>query len=83
MQNEMSVASEVQSKLLPPHMPPLETLDYAGSCEPAWGVGGDYCDFLDLGRGRVGFVLADVSGKGVSAALLLANLQASLLFSVN
>ena len=48
MQNEMSVASEVQRKLLPQHMPPLETLDYAGSCEPAWSVGGDYCDFLDL-----------------------------------
>jgi len=78
VQNEMSVASEVQRKLLPQHMPPLETLDYAGSCEPAWSVGGDYCDFLDLGTGRVGFVLADVSGKGVSAALLMANLQASV-----
>jgi len=41
-------------------------------------VGGDYYDFLDKGNGRVGFVLADVSGKGVSAALLMANLQASL-----
>ena len=78
MQNEMSVGSEVQRKLLPQHMPPLETLDYAGSCEPAWSVGGGYCNFLDLGRGRVGFVLADVSGKGVSAALLMANLQASV-----
>ena len=75
---EMAVASEVQRKLLPQHMPPLETLDYAGSCEPAWSVGGDYYDFLDMGRGRVGFVLADVSGKGVSAALLMANLQASV-----
>jgi serine phosphatase RsbU (regulator of sigma subunit) len=76
--NEMAIASEVQRKLLPQHMPPLETLDYAGSCEPAWSVGGDYYDFLDMGRGRVGFVLADVSGKGVSAALLMANLQASV-----
>jgi serine phosphatase RsbU (regulator of sigma subunit) len=41
-------------------------------------VGGDYYDFLDLGPGRVGFVLADISGKGISAALLMANLQASL-----
>jgi serine phosphatase RsbU (regulator of sigma subunit) len=75
---EMAIASEVQRKLLPQHMPPLDTLDYAGSCEPAWSVGGDYYDFLDMGRGRVGFVLADVSGKGVSAALLMANLQASV-----
>jgi serine phosphatase RsbU (regulator of sigma subunit) len=64
--------------LLPQHLPPLETLDYAGSCEPAWTVGGDYYDFLEKGKGRVGFVLADVSGKGVSAALLMANLQASV-----
>jgi serine phosphatase RsbU (regulator of sigma subunit) len=76
--HEMAIASEVQRKLLPQHMPPLETLDYAGSCEPAWSVGGDYYDFLDMGKGRVGFVLADVSGKGVSAALLMANLQASV-----
>ena len=76
--HEMAIASEVQRKLLPQHMPQLETLDYAGSCEPAWSVGGDYYDFLDMGRGRVGFVLADVSGKGVSAAILMANLQASV-----
>jgi serine phosphatase RsbU (regulator of sigma subunit) len=75
---EMAIASEVQRMLLPQHMPPLQTLDYAGSCEPAWSVGGDYYDFLDMGSGRVGFVLADVSGKGVSAALLMANLQASV-----
>jgi serine phosphatase RsbU (regulator of sigma subunit) len=76
--NEMAIAREVQRKLLPQHMPPLETLDYAGSCEPAWTIGGDYYDFLDKGKGRVGFVLADVSGKGVFAALLMANLQASV-----
>jgi serine phosphatase RsbU (regulator of sigma subunit) len=76
--NQMAIAREVQRKLLPQHMPELATLDYAGSCEPAWIVGGDYYDFLDQGNGRVGFVLADVSGKGVSAALLMANLQASV-----
>jgi serine phosphatase RsbU (regulator of sigma subunit) len=76
--SQMAIAREVQRKLLPQHMPVLETLDYAGSCEPAWTVGGDYYDVLDKGDGRVGFVLADVSGKGVSAALLMANLQASV-----
>ena len=59
-------------------MPPLNTLEYAGACIQARAVGGDYYDFLDLGEGRVGFVLADVAGKGISAALLMANLQAHL-----
>jgi serine phosphatase RsbU (regulator of sigma subunit) len=57
-------------------MPPLATLDYAGACTQARIVGGDYYDFLELGPGRVGFVLADISGKGIAAALLMANLQA-------
>jgi serine phosphatase RsbU (regulator of sigma subunit) len=70
----MAIAREVQNKLLPQHMPVRETVGYAGSCEPAWTFSGDY----DKGNGRVGFVLADVSGKGVSAALLMANLQASV-----
>jgi sigma-B regulation protein RsbU (phosphoserine phosphatase) len=75
---EMQIAREVQRKLLPQQAPPLATLDYAGECLQARAVGGDYYDFLDLGPGRVGFVLADVAGKGISAALLMANLQANL-----
>src|SRR5271166_6344822 len=75
---EMDIARQVQSKLLPQKAPPLRTLDYAGACIQARAVGGDYYDFLDLGEGRVGFVLADVAGKGISAALLMANLQAHL-----
>lgn len=77
-QQELQIARAVQSKLLPQQSPPLATLDYAGACIQARAVGGDYYDFLDLGPGRVGFVLADISGKGISAALLMANLQASL-----
>ena len=46
------------------------------ACLQARSVGGDYYDFLDLGDGRLGIVLADISGKGISAALLMANLQA-------
>lgn len=76
--NEMSIAREVQSKLFPQKMPPLATLDYAGSCDQARTIGGDYYDYLDLGKGRVGLVLADISGKGIFAALLMANLQANL-----
>jgi sigma-B regulation protein RsbU (phosphoserine phosphatase) len=76
--NEMAIAREVQAKLFPQRKPPLETLDYAGSCDQARVIGGDYYDFLDLGKGRAGLVLADISGKGIFAALLMANLQANL-----
>lgn len=76
--NEMSIAREVQVKLFPQRMPPLATLDYAGSCDQARTIGGDYYDYLDMGKGRVGFALADISGKGIFAALLMANLQANL-----
>jgi phosphoserine phosphatase RsbU/P len=75
---DMEIAREVQSRLFPQVMPPLETLQYAGTCIQARVVGGDYYDFLDLGPGRLGIVLADISGKGIAAALLMANLQANL-----
>jgi sigma-B regulation protein RsbU (phosphoserine phosphatase) len=74
--HELSIARDVQQMLLPQRMPPLATLDYAGACTQARVVGGDYYDFLDLGSGRVAFVLADISGKGIAASLLMANLQA-------
>jgi sigma-B regulation protein RsbU (phosphoserine phosphatase) len=76
--SEMAIAREVQSKLFPQRKPPLTTLDYAGSCDQARTIGGDYYDYLDLGKGRAGLVLADISGKGIFAALLMANLQANL-----
>ncbi len=75
---EMEIARQVQIKLLPQRTPPLTTLDYAATSVQARAVGGDYYDFLDLGSSRVALVLADVSGKGISAALLMANLQANL-----
>lgn len=75
---EMGIAKEVQSKLFPQRQPPLETLSYAGACIQARAVGGDYYDYLDLGRGRLGLVVGDVAGKGIAAALLMANLQANL-----
>jgi sigma-B regulation protein RsbU (phosphoserine phosphatase) len=77
-EREMEIAKAVQTKLFPQRMPPLETLEYVGGCIQARAVGGDYYDFLDLGPGRLAFVLADISGKGISAALLMANLQANL-----
>lgn len=75
---EVEIARQVQAKLFPQKMPPLATLDYAGGCIQARVVGGDYYDFLDLGPGRLGIVLADIAGKGISGALLMANLQANL-----
>ncbi len=56
----------------------MKTLEYAGVCLQARQVGGDYFDFLDLGQQRLGLVIGDVSGKGIAAALLMANLQANL-----
>jgi phosphoserine phosphatase RsbU/P len=76
--HDLSVARRVQAELLPRERPPLATLDYAGLCLQAGAVGGDLYDFLPLGSGRVAFVLADASGKGVGAALLMAHLQALL-----
>src|ERR1035437_6348414 len=75
---EMQIARQVQSRLLPQEAPSLPTLECAGKCIQTRAVGGDYYDFLDLGSGRIGLVLADISGKGMSAALLMANLQANL-----
>jgi len=77
-EQEMQIARQVQSRLLPQQAPLLKTLDCCGKCIQTRAVGGDYYDFLDFGSGRLGLVLADISGKGMSAALLMANLQANL-----
>ncbi len=75
---ELEIAKQVQSQLFPQDLPPLRTLDYAGTCHQARHVGGDYYDFLAAGRERLCLVIADVAGKGIAAALLMANLQANL-----
>jgi sigma-B regulation protein RsbU (phosphoserine phosphatase) len=75
-QSELEIARNVQQKLFPHETKQLKTIEYSGDCLAAREVSGDYYDFLDLGPSRLGLVLADVSGKGVPAALLMANLQA-------
>jgi serine phosphatase RsbU (regulator of sigma subunit)/predicted enzyme related to lactoylglutathione lyase len=75
---ELEIAKQVQNRLFPQTSPSLETLDYSGVCQQARQVGGDYYDFLDLGQQRLGLVVGDISGKGIAAALLMANLQANL-----
>jgi serine phosphatase RsbU (regulator of sigma subunit)/predicted enzyme related to lactoylglutathione lyase len=75
---ELEIAKQVQTRLFPQTLPSLTTLDYSGTCIQARQVGGDYYDFLDLGQERLGLVVGDISGKGIAAALLMANLQANL-----
>ena len=75
---EMAIARSVQSRLLPQSPPRLEHLELAARCVQARSVGGDFYDFLELGQGQTGLVLADVSGKGFHAALLMVALQAHL-----
>jgi serine phosphatase RsbU (regulator of sigma subunit) len=75
---ELEIAKQVQARLFPQSSPRLSSLDYAGICLQAREVGGDYYDFLDLGQDRLGLVIGDISGKGIAAALLMANLQANL-----
>jgi serine phosphatase RsbU (regulator of sigma subunit)/predicted enzyme related to lactoylglutathione lyase len=75
---ELEIAKQVQARLFPQTQPACGTLDYAGICIQARQVGGDYYDFLDLGQGRLGLVVGDIAGKGIAAALLMANLQANL-----
>ena len=76
--HDLSVAQRVQSRMLPEAPPRLLTLELAGQCLQAGMVGGDGYDYLDLGTGRLGLMLGDASGRGVSAALLMAHVQASL-----
>jgi len=76
--HELEIARQVQARLFPQRLPELESLEYAGACVQTYQVGGDYYDFLDLGQARLSLVLADIAGKGIAAALLMANLQANL-----
>jgi serine phosphatase RsbU (regulator of sigma subunit)/catechol 2,3-dioxygenase-like lactoylglutathione lyase family enzyme len=75
---ELEIAKQVQARLFPQTLPASATLEYAGLCIQARQVGGDYYDFLNLGQERVGLVVGDIAGKGIAAALLMANLQANL-----
>jgi sigma-B regulation protein RsbU (phosphoserine phosphatase) len=75
---EMEIAREVQERLFPQEMPNIVGASVAGACRAALGVGGDYYDVFSLEDGRLGLAIGDVSGKGISAALLMASLRASL-----
>lgn len=75
---EMETARRIQERLLPHEQPALAGWEITGVSIPSLQVGGDYFDFVTPGDGRLGIAIGDVSGKGVPAALLMSNLQASL-----
>ena len=78
MQEEMRLAKDIQVNLLPNYVPQIPGYDISGVSIPAKEVGGDYFDFIQLSDSAMAFCLGDVSGKGMPAALLMANLQATL-----
>lgn len=75
LEHDIQIAREVQEQLFPTAAPEVPGLELYGICRPARGVSGDYYDFLPVGKEKVGMVLGDVSGKGVSAALIMAAIQ--------
>jgi phosphoserine phosphatase RsbU/P len=78
LRHELAIATTVQQRLFPESPPEMASLELSGVCYPARGVGGDYYDFIALGQGKIGIAVADVAGKGISAALLMCSVQASL-----
>ena len=78
LEQQLRVARDVQSSLLPAASPELWGYEFAALNLPSWTVGGDYYDYLPLPDGRLGVVIADVSGKGVPAALIMATFRAAL-----
>ena len=78
LQTEVEIAREVQGQLYPKKAPPLCGLKLSVQCDPARMVSGDYYDYQELGGKRLAFAIGDVAGKGISAALLMATLQAAL-----
>ena len=78
LENELTIAREVQAQLFPRERPKVPGVEVEAICRPARIVSGDYYDFLPLAPARLGMALADISGKGISAALIMASLQAAL-----
>ncbi|MBV9957209.1 MAG: SpoIIE family protein phosphatase, partial [Acidobacteria bacterium] len=78
LEREVEIAAEVQARLFPGRVPELMTVELAAECRAARGVAGDYYDYVEVAPGLVALALGDVSGKGVSASLVMSNLQASL-----
>jgi len=78
MENELTIAQEVQAQLFPKEILQLESLELHGFCRPARTVSGDYYDFLPLPPDRLTIAVGDISGKGISAALLMATIHSAV-----
>ena len=78
LENELTIAREVQNQLFPQRMPSVPGVQIEAICKAARTVSGDYYDFIQLSPTRIAIAIADISGKGISAALLMASLQAAL-----
>jgi sigma-B regulation protein RsbU (phosphoserine phosphatase) len=78
LENELAIARDVQSRLFPKDVPHLPMLEVWGGCQPARTVSGDYYDYVTLSGNRVALAIGDISGKGISAALLMAHIQSAL-----
>ena len=78
LEGELSIAREVQNQLFPQRVPSVPGVEIEAICKAARTVSGDYYDFIQLSPTRIAIAIADISGKGISAALLMASLQAAL-----
>jgi sigma-B regulation protein RsbU (phosphoserine phosphatase) len=78
MENELSIAQEVQAQLFPTGVFDTESLELYGFCKPARTVSGDYYDFVPLGPDQLALAVGDISGKGISAALLMASIHSAV-----
>lgn len=83
LKREMELASEMQRMLIPKNMPSRPGYELASIYKPHYGVGGDYFDFIEFDDGKIVFCVGDISGKGVAAALLMANFQANFHTLIN
>jgi len=79
LESELAIAREVQNQLFPKDVPFTRTLELKGVCNPARMVSGDYYDFMSLSENSLAFAIGDVAGKGISAALLMATIQSTML----
>ena len=83
LKREMELAGDVQRLLIPQKLPSCRNYEFASNYKPHFGVGGDYYDFIEFPDGKIVFCVGDFTGKGLSAALLMANFQANFHTLIN
>jgi phosphoserine phosphatase RsbU/P len=83
LKREMELAGDVQKLLIPQKLPSCDNYEFASIYKPHFGVGGDYFDFIEFPDGKIVFCVGDFTGKGLSAALLMANFQANFHTLIN